>query len=126
MLLRVATLSPINLEPVVQCYTPTVVPELRRHGVGRTLVEAAVALAEDLGIAHVMTAAVGVARASQPVHGPPRLRPPGGAAGRYDTRGARQVEAPASRARERRPVGAAAQMLRRRDARLRRQQTASA
>lgn len=57
VLLRVAMLSPINLEPVVQCYTPTVVPDQRRHGVGRTLVEAAVAWAEDLGITHVMTAA---------------------------------------------------------------------
>ncbi len=57
VLLRVATLSPINLEPVVQCHTPTVVPDLRRHGVGRTLVEAAVAWAEDLGVAHVVTAA---------------------------------------------------------------------
>lgn len=57
VLLRVATLSPTNLEPVVQCWTPTVVPHLRRHGVGRTLVEAAVAWAEDLGIPHVVTAA---------------------------------------------------------------------
>lgn len=56
VLLRVGTLSPINLEPVVQCHTPTVIGDLRRRGVGRTLVEAAVAWAEDLGIAHVTTA----------------------------------------------------------------------
>lgn len=57
VLLCVTTLSPINLEPVVQFHTPTVVPDMRRHGVGRTLVEAAVAWAEDLGIPHVATAA---------------------------------------------------------------------
>lgn len=62
VLLRVATMSPTNLEPVVQCWTPTVVPHLRRHGVGRTLVEAAVAWAEDLGIPHVVTAASAASR----------------------------------------------------------------
>ncbi|ANH40075.1 putative acetyltransferase [Nocardioides dokdonensis FR1436] len=62
VLLCVATLSPINLEPVVQFHSPTVVPDMRRHGVGRTLVEAAVAWAEDLGIPHVATEASATSR----------------------------------------------------------------
>lgn len=55
--LREATLSTINLEPVVQVISPTVLPEHRRHGLGRALMEAGVAWAEELGIDHVGTAA---------------------------------------------------------------------
>ncbi|KQQ41504.1 GNAT family N-acetyltransferase [Nocardioides sp. Leaf307] len=55
--LRVATVSPINLEPVVQALSPHVLPAYRRRGIGRTLMESAVAYAEELGVAHVMTAA---------------------------------------------------------------------
>ena len=54
--LKATTFSPINLEPVVQAISPHVLPDFRRHGVGTSLVEAAVAFAEELGIAHVGTA----------------------------------------------------------------------
>jgi len=54
---RVATLSPINFEPAVQVLVPSVVPEWRRKGVGRQLMEAATAFAEQRGAAHLVTAA---------------------------------------------------------------------
>jgi len=56
VLLRLDTLTPINLEPVVQTVSPHVLPAFRRHGVGRALMEAGVAMAEELGISHVVTA----------------------------------------------------------------------
>ncbi|GEP37207.1 hypothetical protein NPS01_08700 [Nocardioides psychrotolerans] len=55
--LRVGTLSPINLEQTVQAISPHVFPRFRRHGIGRLLMESAVAFAEELGIGHVATAA---------------------------------------------------------------------
>ena len=60
--LVVGTLSPLNLEPVVQTVSPHVFPEFRRRGVGRALMEAAVAFAEEHEIGHVATAAVAGAR----------------------------------------------------------------
>ncbi len=60
--LRAATITPLNLEPVVQTISPHVFPEFRRHGVGRALMEASVAFAEELGIAHVATAVVAGSR----------------------------------------------------------------
>ena len=60
--LRATTLTPINLEPVVQAISPHVLPDFRRRGVGRALMEAAVAFAEELGIAHIATAAVSGSR----------------------------------------------------------------
>ena len=60
--LRATTLTPINLEPVVQAISPHVLPEFRRRGVGRALMEAAVAFAEERGIAHIATAAVSGSR----------------------------------------------------------------
>ncbi|MCW2795407.1 GNAT family N-acetyltransferase [Nocardioides sp.] len=60
--LRVTTLSPINLDACVQAISPHVFPQYRRHGVGRTLMECAVAFAEELGIAHVSTAAASSSR----------------------------------------------------------------
>ncbi len=60
--LRVTTKSMINLEPAVQAQSPHVLPEFRRHGVGRQLMEAAVSYAEELGIAHLMTAAASGSR----------------------------------------------------------------
>lgn len=60
--LRATTLSPINLEPVMQAISPHVLPEFRRHGVGRALMETAVAYAEERGIGHVVTAAVSSSR----------------------------------------------------------------
>lgn len=55
--LRATTLTPLNLEPVVQAISPHVLPQFRRHGVGRALMEAAVAFADELGIGHLATAA---------------------------------------------------------------------
>jgi GNAT superfamily N-acetyltransferase len=60
--LRTATLTPLNLEPVVQAVSPTVFPQFRRHGIGRALMEAAVAYAEDLGIAHVASGSISTSR----------------------------------------------------------------
>lgn len=60
--LRATTLSPLNLEQVVQTISPHVLPQFRRHGVGRALMEAAVAFAEEQGIAHVATAALAGSR----------------------------------------------------------------
>lgn len=62
--LRATTVSPINLDPVVQAISPHVLPEYRRHGIGTLLVEAAVAFAEELGINHVATAVSAGARDS--------------------------------------------------------------
>jgi GNAT superfamily N-acetyltransferase len=55
--LKPTTYSPVNPEPVLQVHTPAVVPEFRRHGVGKCLVECAVTWAEELGIGYVATAA---------------------------------------------------------------------
>lgn len=60
--LRADTLSPLNLEPVVQAVSPHVLPHFRRHGVGRALMECAVAFAEERGIGHLATAAVASSR----------------------------------------------------------------
>jgi GNAT superfamily N-acetyltransferase len=60
--LRATTLTPINLEPVVQAISPHVLPAFRRHGVGRALMGAAVAFAEERSIAHIATAAVSGSR----------------------------------------------------------------
>lgn len=57
VLLRVTSLTPINLEQVVQAISPHVFPDYRRHGIGRLLMESAVSFAEELGVAHVGTAA---------------------------------------------------------------------
>lgn len=61
--LRVTTLSPIDLEPTLQAISPHVLPQHRRHGVGRTLMESAVSFAEELGIVHLSTAAGSGSRA---------------------------------------------------------------
>ena len=60
--LRADTVSPLNLEPVVQAISPHVFPEFRRHGVGRALMDAAVAFAEERGIGHVASAAMAGSR----------------------------------------------------------------
>lgn len=60
--LRLTTLSSINLEPTVQALSPHVLPQFRRHGVGRTLMEAAVTFAEELGIGQLATAAASSSR----------------------------------------------------------------
>lgn len=60
--LRLATFSPLNLEPTVQALSPHVVPSARRKGVGRALMDAAIAFAEELGVGHVTTAAASGSR----------------------------------------------------------------
>lgn len=60
--LRASTLSPLNLEPVVQAISPHVLPDFRRRGIGRALMGAAVTFAEERGIAHIATAALSGSR----------------------------------------------------------------
>jgi predicted N-acetyltransferase YhbS len=60
--LRLTTITPLNLEPTVQAISPHVFPQLRRHGVGRALMEAAVSFADELGVGHVATAAASSSR----------------------------------------------------------------
>lgn len=60
--LRLTTLTAVNLEPVVEAVSPHVLPQFRRHGIGSSLMECAVSFAEELGAAHVMTAAASVSR----------------------------------------------------------------
>ncbi|WP_245154993.1 GNAT family N-acetyltransferase [Nocardioides sp. 1609] len=62
VLLRIGTVTALNLELAVHVVSPTVAPAFRRHGVGRTLMECAAAFAEDAGVPHVC---VGVASGSR-------------------------------------------------------------
>jgi GNAT superfamily N-acetyltransferase len=64
VLLQVGTVSALNLEPAVQVISPTVVPALRRHGVGRALIEAALTFADERGVATIATAVGSGARDS--------------------------------------------------------------
>jgi GNAT superfamily N-acetyltransferase len=57
VLLRVVTMTPLNLEPTVQAIAPHVTPSYRGKGIGSALMEAAVQWADDLGIAHIASAA---------------------------------------------------------------------
>ncbi|MBS4754401.1 GNAT family N-acetyltransferase [Nocardioides sp. zg-ZUI104] len=56
VLLRIMSLSPLNLEPCVHAFYPRVFVDFRRHGVGHALMEAAASYAEENGILHVATA----------------------------------------------------------------------
>lgn len=60
--LRVTTLSPLNLEQIVQTVSPHVLPQFRRRGIGRALMEAAVSFAEEQGVAHVAAGATAGSR----------------------------------------------------------------
>lgn len=62
ILLRVATVSPLNLDLVVHAFAPYVLPTHRRRGVGRALMDAAVSFAEERGIGYVGAAAVCTSR----------------------------------------------------------------
>ncbi|WP_307828121.1 GNAT family N-acetyltransferase [Nocardioides sp. SYSU D00038] len=55
VLLRLTTLSQLNLDPAVQVVSPHVAVGFRRKGVGHALMEAAVAFAEEAGAQHVET-----------------------------------------------------------------------
>lgn len=56
VLVKLATLSPLNPEPCVLVLSPTVLPSARRRGIGRVLMEAAVSFGEELGVTHIATA----------------------------------------------------------------------
>lgn len=60
--LRLTTFSPLNLEPTVQALSPHVVATARRKGIGRALMDSAIAFAEELGVGHVTTAAASSSR----------------------------------------------------------------
>lgn len=62
VLLQVATVSPLNLTPVVHIVSPTVLVDHRRRGVGRALVEAGVAFAEEHDVPQVSTASLSTSR----------------------------------------------------------------
>lgn len=62
VLLRIAPLTPLHLEPLVQIISPQVLPEFRRKGVGGALMEAAAGFAEEQGVAHVGTASLSRSR----------------------------------------------------------------
>ncbi len=64
VLLQVATVTALNLDPTVRVLSPSVVPEARRHGVGRTLMEAALSFADEHGVASLGTAVSAGARDS--------------------------------------------------------------
>lgn len=57
VLLRVSTLTAINLEPTVQAISPHVLPQFRRRGIGQALMDSAVSFAEEIGVGHIATAA---------------------------------------------------------------------
>lgn len=50
VLLRLATVGPLNLEACVQAVHPRVVASARRRGIGKALMEAATGFAEDNGV----------------------------------------------------------------------------
>ena len=62
VMLRVTPMTPLNLEPTVMALAPHVTPSYRGKGIGSALMEAAVLWAEDLGIAHITTAAASSSR----------------------------------------------------------------
>ena len=62
--LRATTVTPLNLERVVQLNSPHVLPDFRRHGIGGALVQAAADFADELGITHLATAVAAGARES--------------------------------------------------------------
>jgi predicted N-acetyltransferase YhbS len=62
VLLRVMTMTPLNLDPTVQALAPSVTPSFRGKGIGTALMEAAVLWAEELGIGHITTAAASSSR----------------------------------------------------------------
>lgn len=64
VLLQVDTVSSLNLEPTVRVISPSVVADLRRHGVGHALMESALSFAEEHGIASLATAVSSGARES--------------------------------------------------------------
>ncbi len=64
VLLRVGTVSALNLEPAVHVVSPHVALEFRRRGVGRVLMDAAVAFGDEMGVETMVTAVSTGARES--------------------------------------------------------------
>ncbi|MGL5808777.1 MAG: GNAT family N-acetyltransferase [Nocardioides sp.] len=62
VLLRVMPLTPLHVEPILQVIAPEVLPEFRRRGIGRALMEAAATFAEEQGVTHVGTASMSNSR----------------------------------------------------------------
>lgn len=62
VLLRVTTISPLNLEPLLTVVAPFVVDGQRRKGIGRALLSAATSFAEDRGITTMATVATAGSR----------------------------------------------------------------
>jgi GNAT superfamily N-acetyltransferase len=54
--LKSGPMTPLNLDPLVYAISPHVLPEYRRRGIGRALMEAAAGFAEELGVTHVASA----------------------------------------------------------------------
>lgn len=54
-LLRVATVSPLNLEPMLTVVAPFVIASQRRKGIGRALLNAATSFADERGITTMAT-----------------------------------------------------------------------
>jgi len=57
VLLRVATVTALNMESTVQAVSPHVFPQFRRRGIGQALMESAVAFAEEIGVGYIASAA---------------------------------------------------------------------
>ena len=57
LLMRVGAINPVNPEQAVHLVGPQVLPGVRRRGVARALMEAAVAFADEVGVAHLGAAA---------------------------------------------------------------------
>jgi len=82
----------IDLTPVLHVTHLMVAPKQRRRGVGRLLLTAAVHLADERGMDHILaTRRIGIAR-GQPLSGPPRLRTTGRAPDRSDERAAPRTQ----------------------------------
>ncbi|MDO9455313.1 GNAT family N-acetyltransferase [Nocardioides sp.] len=56
VLLKITTVTSLNLDPAVQVLSPHVAPAFRRHGIGRMLMECAATFAEEAGVPQVCTA----------------------------------------------------------------------
>ena len=62
VLLKVSTMTPLNLDPIVHVIAPHVFPDYRRHGLGRALMDAATAFAEERGIAYLGSGSLSASR----------------------------------------------------------------
>src|SRR5690606_38052845 len=60
--LRCAPITALNLDLMVHAFAPHVLPDHQRRGVGATLMDSAVAFAEERGIAYVGSAALASSR----------------------------------------------------------------